>query len=797
MQRTLSLVSVLCFVSVALPQTPDELVARLKDADAAVRRQAAEALGKQKVEAAIPALAGLLDDQAPEVRRAVGTALGRIGPKAVPAIVQVLPGAGVFGKRAGLETLLGFGPEAGAATPAMTKLLKDEDTWTAIIAAHALGSLGTAGKAALPALQVAAQDTRNTGRGTPKDYTQGLAVAAVRASLRIEPEGRAALAKAILPALTTALESKEIATVQAAAEALRALGAAARPAVPALRAALKVATLDAEYALKRALLDLDPGATLAQVRDPKTPLEERLRLLRELSLNPGSSEELVPLLRGLLEDREPQLRAGAVAALRWNTAAARAALPALVKLLGDQAVAQELQRMERSEEPVLVETIADLGKPAVPALVAVLKDKEQGVFARMMAARGLAKLGRLARPMLADLEAHCEEESIPIALESAHAYLRAGGAVTKVLPVLQLCLKHKVPAVAWNAARVARSVGPVASKLVPELQALLKHTDSEIRIQAAHALSEMGAAARPAVTALAELYVSGDGRQRYQVGQALGRLGAEAKAAVPVLLGQLDKLEKVSPNPIIVLLGTVGPEAKAAVPDLVKLLDGDSIFHSEILVALGRIGPDAVPAVPRLVKLLSDRSEYTRRQAAQALGGIGPKAKEALPALKKLQDDPHERVRVWAVVAVAQINGDAKAALPALLDLWQTAPDARFEVASALAALGRDARAALPILLEAVLDERALPGTRGQAARALGRLADDAEAIVPKLVTLLERPAKEGRRLSNIEYATEALGTLGPAAKAAVPALRKLLDDPQPRVPDRAAQALEKITGER
>src|SRR5437016_3379322 len=74
----------------AFGQKPEELIERLKDSEEETRAAAARALGSQKVEAAIPALAELLKDDDDSVQRAAGNALVRIGKASLPALTAAL-----------------------------------------------------------------------------------------------------------------------------------------------------------------------------------------------------------------------------------------------------------------------------------------------------------------------------------------------------------------------------------------------------------------------------------------------------------------------------------------------------------------------------------------------------------------------------------------------------------------------------------------------------------------------------------------------------------------------------------
>jgi HEAT repeat protein len=76
--------------SYAEPAVPG-LVEATKDADAGVRKAAADALGKvdPDVELAVPALVAALKDKASPVRQAAAGALGQIGPEAKDALTPL------------------------------------------------------------------------------------------------------------------------------------------------------------------------------------------------------------------------------------------------------------------------------------------------------------------------------------------------------------------------------------------------------------------------------------------------------------------------------------------------------------------------------------------------------------------------------------------------------------------------------------------------------------------------------------------------------------------------------------
>jgi HEAT repeat protein len=124
-------------------------------------RIAAEAIGGigPDAEAAVPSLVKLLGTWVNDggvTNSAIAEALGRIGPAAVPAIIQCLRD----GKGDGMAALaLGMiGPPARAAVPELIKLLDNEYMPARIDAAWALGRIGPAAAEAVPRLEAMLKD---------------------------------------------------------------------------------------------------------------------------------------------------------------------------------------------------------------------------------------------------------------------------------------------------------------------------------------------------------------------------------------------------------------------------------------------------------------------------------------------------------------------------------------------------------------------------------------------------------------------------------------------------------------
>ena len=205
-------------------------------------------------------------------------------------------------------------------------------------------------------------------------------------------------------------------------------------------------------------------------------------------------------------------------------------------------------------------------------------------------------------------------------------------------------------------------------------------------------------------------------------------------------------------------LAALPPAPEITMPIFEKAFqDADEATVRSALDAMAGIG---APAVPRLIDAL--KFEHVRARVAYILGQIGPAAAPATDALAKLIDDKNPRVSEEAVLALAKIGPGAKAAVPALIKAFQGGEGPNDHgIAFALGKIGPDAAAA-----EAALTA-ALGSSDGSlavvSAWALGQIhpasAELAAKTVPVLTAGLTAAMPQTR-----QAAAEALGSLGPLA---------------------------------
>lgn len=164
---------------------------------------------------------------------------------------------------------------------------------------------------------------------------------------------------------------------------------------------------------------------------------------------------------------------------------------------GVDAWAAQLRDSDPSARQDAVRALEVIGAPAVPALIAALKDPDGRT--RGAAADGLGRIGAEARA---------------------------------AVPELLAALRDPEPAVRRQA---ALALGLVASKdaaVVPALADALKDSDLEVRRNAAFALGKLGAGARAAVPALNDAFTRADDPQlRVNIRDALERIGEAPSAS--------------------------------------------------------------------------------------------------------------------------------------------------------------------------------------------------------------------------------------------------------------------------
>ncbi len=578
-----------------------------------------------------------------------------------------------------------------------------------------------------------------------------------------DPDVRAAVSAAlgdwvwhegsVVPALTKALQDKDLRVRANSALNLVRVGKAARPALPALRAALKDPAACVRVAAAVALWEIDRQAEPAVLIDAL-----------------GSS----------IED----IRVRAAAGLGDMGAAAAGANGPLRTALQDQTSTVRLWTA-RALWKTQKDTVA-----VVPALVDLLRDANAAV--RVDAAWNLTEIGPAARGALGSLTEALQDPEPKVRALSALALWKIDRQIEAVAPAVVDAWVRRAPpdALRWHTQRFGivdffRATGKAS---VPALIAKLSANDAYTRRLAANGLTLIGAEARAAIPGLTALLKDSDVEVRREAARALAKMGPEGRAAVPLLIQDL-KRRGPQGLPFLydatVALEEIGAPAKEAVDPLLDVLTtGDPWLHTYAIHTLGRIGPEARAAVTPLHRRLNDKNVFVRVEAAGALWRIDPRQEGVLPVLIAALDDP--KGFAAAAEALAEIGTAARPAVPSLVRMLKDTDERWSAGANALGRLGIPAPEALPLLKPKL--RHASGRFRVLAAKALARLDRVDERILEVLKTSLRD--QDG----TVRYqAAEAMGIIGAPARPCLPALACALWDASDDVRKAAADALKRI----
>lgn len=435
---------------------------------------------------------------------------------------------------------------------------------------------------------------------------------------------------------------------------------------------------------------LGRGALLTAIAEAKSD-DERRRLLAALphvKWNDGDREKAAAVARAALKSSSPEVQIAAALALPSIDSQAIDVLPILLPII-ETKIADDDDDSDRKHELesrrwAALEALRHLkagAKPAVPALVKLLDDKEGAAGAlSLLAAIGPDAAPATAKivPLLASDDSawyHAIEALISIGpgaqeavpalttlLSNERRATQAARALAEItspaqtLPLIYKNLKH--PTLRYAAIDAIGGLGEKGAAATPVLAKALTVDDPDLRVAAAQALRSIGKPAAAAAPALVAALASDDAPLRVAAASALGAIEPDPAVAVQPLTKALAADDRKLRRAAAYALGGLGKQAAPAVPPLQALVPSEDVqLATAAIVALGQIGPPAAPAIPELMRLIEGESQHAGN-AADALGNIGPVAKEAVPLLVKL----HEQRKYGRRVAIALWKIDPVAA---------------------------------------------------------------------------------------------------------------------------------------
>jgi len=673
----------------------------------------------------------------------------------VPAILKRLASADKAERLAAVEQLQALSSEAQGAIGALTESIGDDSEDVRFAALHTLGMMRGDAAGALDGIR------QRMAEGN-SEFERLLATSAF---VRISKD-EDALAEA-LPTLAAALRSQD---AWVAAEAANALSEAGTPATMSLTEALNDNSAQVRALAANGLGRIgarDSAGEIIQRLNDESP-EVRAAAARALAqIGPaakGGADQLVKMLGG---DNSNSVRASAAAALGSidvrtprvlnglaragfgkDEATARMAVEALMKLKPDPNKTTGLMiRLLAEAKPAVatqaMQALADIGEPAVPALIQAIQDEHAQYWVVLV----LSAIGPSAQAAVPALTRALDAASVDVRLEILLALAKIGAgsapALTKIVPNLS----DENEGIRYAATFAVASIGAKDAAAKAALERNYATGDEFLRMLSAWALARMNPRSPPhglrAIRSLASALTSDDPRTQQAAAMALAELDL-GPASIPQLLPKLGQafespdqvvranaveglatiLERLPPSPVLnTALGSpqlrelaiavaqrLGPKAKGSVPALAKALtDSRSTIRRDTALTLAAIGPSAEAATESLIAVLADGDTEVRRAAAYALGSIGSGASAARQPLLEIlasSDASVKPVAAWALVGIAPRDETVtKQATPQLIEsLKADRAVERLAAAHALGSLGRPTVGALSALKYASQD---------------------------------------------------------------------------------------------
>lgn len=338
------------------------LKAATRDDDPNVQAAALDALVKLAPGDAVKPLVPKLNAGEPPERQIAAQMLGAIGPaarEAIPALQKATQDNDSNVQAAALEALVKVSP-GDAIKPLVLKLYHASESPGREKAAQMLGSMGSAARDAIPALQEAAA----------RDSNADVHAAAQDALVYVKATRQDAV-----KLLVEASNDSSWKMRQKAAQVLGEMGPAAREAIPALQKATGDADSDVQAAALEALVKVSPGEAVKLLVDRLNASESQVRqkaarILGEM--RPAARDAIRALIKATHDD---------------NSDVQAAALEALVKASPEDAIKPLVLKLNASEWQVRQKAAQMLGgmgsaaREAIPALQKAAQDSDSDVRA--------------------------------------------------------------------------------------------------------------------------------------------------------------------------------------------------------------------------------------------------------------------------------------------------------------------------------------------------------------------------------------------------------------------------------
>jgi HEAT repeat protein len=690
------------------PLPVDKLISQLETGDTPAKRDASYHLMKlgPKAKDALPVLVKALDDSDKQVWSNSVSAIAAIGPdaqEAIPALIEDLDsrkgrGQRGFDKNQALfrsaYALTRIGP---AAIPPLIQALSGEDAALRAGAAKALGGMGPTAKEAIPAL---ASNLKHPDNDVQREVVDALSLIGSDAK----------------PPVIAALTGQEARERMASAMTLAGMGRSAQDAAPAMLEQLGRETeVPVRVSLLTALpkVGADPNLLVPRLIDA---LKDQNEAIRHAAVNgllafPSARKQIVESLTALLRDPNTEMSQRAAYVVgRFGVDAASAVTVLL------ESIAKQPQ-----PDPIFIDALVQIGEPAVPQILSAAEKvpldqlapdhwmvkclQSMGAFAvnsvrnglghknasvRLLSARALSALGPDAKDASTSLLEKLEDPEVQVRAAALGALVSVDAPSKLIVPRIEKSLNDPSPVVRLAAAQLVPKLGEEGRHLNVAVIGKLNDSDPGVRRGILDALGPEQAGAVPALLPMLD-----NAELRPPVLKALGRMGANARPAVPKLIEILPTLPKDSQLIALDSIGRIGPAAAEARPaiDLLRA-NGDEQIRAQAITAAAAIEGNPQARAALLAAALDDVDAGVRKSAADAIVPLGDKLGEAGPKLFGMLKS--DRDRELALVTLRQVRVRDLNLLKEALTLPQA--EARIYACETIGRMGKDGREAASAL---------------------------------------------------------------------------------------------------
>jgi HEAT repeat protein len=404
---------------------------------------------------------------------------------------------------------------------------------------------------------------------------------------------------------------------------------------------------------------------------------------------------LEPIVKPLLKDKPPAMRALALSCLLRGRADPEPLLPTIKELLKEREAARTVYTAI-FESPARAKCLVPILEEAMAGADVSLKVRAAGV---------LWEIDGRTKETLPILVGALKTGGDPLGRSYAlQALAMMGQSAEEIVPALMEVLRGEPMYVSpVNYAQLFNRWGDAA---IEPTAKFLNDKDARVRSLAMQGLGLLG---EKAVPHLVKALDKADGPDRVKIIQAFGMLRSRGDAAVPVLVEVLKKGVTVEMVPALTALANMGPSASPAVPRAVELLKEANppvVPRAQLCALIGNTGPWGAKGAPSLLGIAKDSMVPVgeRHLALRALGQIGEPAANLVDDVIELADKEPNPTRPIAYAAALRLEPGSKKVATAIAG-WFKGPPAQVRplvnyIFEGLPANMKDAEPTVAVLIE-------------------------------------------------------------------------------------------------